>query len=334
MLRYTLRRLIALIPVLFGVSLIVFLFLHLIPGDPASAMLGDHATPDAIARLRAAYGLDQPLPAQYALYVSHLVQGDLGRSIRTSQPVTAEMAQRFPATLELTIVAMLFAVLIGLPAGIVSAWRRGSAVDYASVVFALAGVSMPIFWLGLMLAWLFGVQLKVLPFSARLDTGAHFTPITNLIVVDALLQRNWTILGQAIRHLVLPALALSTVPMAIVARMTRGAMIEVLHQDYVRTARAKGLADRVVVGKHALRNALLPVVTIVGLQVGTLLSGAILTETIFSWPGIGRWVYESIGLRDYPVVQSMTLVIAVIFVLTNLLVDLSYAWLDPRVRYR
>ncbi len=266
--------------------------------------------------------------------MGHILQGDLGRSIRSNNPVTSELAQRFPATAELTVVAMLFAVLVGLPAGIVSAWRRGSAFDHGSVILALAGVSMPIFWLGLMLAWLFGVQLKLLPFSARLDTGARFTPITNFLLLDALIRGDWTILGQTVRHLLLPALALSTVPMAIVMRMTRGAMIEVMHQDYVRTARAKGLRDRVVVGGHAFRNALLPVVTIVGLQVGTLLSGAILTETIFSWPGIGRWVYESIQLRDYPVVQSMTLVIAVVFVLTNLLVDLSYAWLDPRVRYR
>jgi peptide/nickel transport system permease protein len=333
-LRYTLRRLVALVPVLVGVSVIVFLFLHLIPGDPAAAMLGEHATADALVKLRTAYGLDEPWPTQYVLFVSHIVQGDLGRSIRTSNPVTAEMAQRFPATAELTLVAMLFAVLVGLPAGIVSAWRRGSIFDHGSVVFALTGVSMPIFWLGLMLAWLFGVQLRLLPFSARLDTGARFTPITNFFLLDALLRGDWAILGQAARHLLLPALALSTVPMAIVARMTRGAMIEVMHQDYVRTARAKGLRDAAVVGSHALRNALLPVVTIIGLQVGTLLSGAILTETIFSWPGIGRWVYESIQLRDYPVVQSMTLVIAVVFVLTNLLVDLSYAWLDPRVRYR
>jgi peptide/nickel transport system permease protein len=297
-------------------------------------MLGDHATPDALVKLRAAYGLDEPWPNQYLLYVSHIVQGDLGRSIRTNQPVTTEMASRFPATAELTIVAMIFAVLVGLPAGIISAWRRGSIFDHGSVVFALAGVSMPIFWLGLMLAWLFGVQLKWLPFSARLDTGARFTPITNFYVLDAIIRGDWGILGQSFRHLLLPAIALSTVPMAIVARMTRGAMIEVLHQDYVRTARAKGLREAVVVGRHAFRNALLPVVTIVGLQVGTLLSGAILTETIFSWPGIGRWVYESIQLRDYPVVQSMTLVIAVIFVVTNLIVDLSYAWLDPRVRYR
>jgi peptide/nickel transport system permease protein len=230
-------------------------------------------------------------------------------------------------------VAKCFAVLIGLPAGIVSAWRRGSVFDHASVVVALTGVSMPIFWLGLMLAWLFGVQLKVLPFSARLDTGVRFTPITNFLLLDSVIRADWGVLWQTIRHLLLPAIALSTVPMAIVARMTRGAMIEVMHQDYVRTARAKGLRDRVVVGRHAFRNALLPVVTIVGLQVGTLLSGAILTETIFSWPGIGRWVYESIQLRDYPVVQSMTLVIALVFVIANLIVDLSYAWLDPRVRY-
>ncbi len=319
---------------LIGVSVIVFLFLHLIPGDSASAILGDHATADAVAQLRAAYGLDQPWPTQYALFVGHILHGDLGRSIRSNNPVTSELMQRLPATAELTVVAMLFALIVGLPAGIISAWRRGSAFDHASVVGALTGVSMPIFWLGLMLAWLFGVQFKLLPFSARLDTGARFIPITNFLLVDAVLRGDWAILGQAIRHLLLPAVALSTVPMAIVMRMTRGAMIEVLHQDYVRTARAKGLRDRVVVGAHAFRNALLPVVTIVGLQVGTLLSGAILTETIFSWPGIGRWVYESIQLRDYPVVQSMTLVIAVIFVITNLLVDLSYAWLDPRVRYR
>jgi peptide/nickel transport system permease protein len=334
MLRYTLRRTAALIPVLVGVSVVVFLFLHLIPGDPASAMLGDHATPDAIARLRAAYGLEQPWPTQYALFVGHLLQGDLGRSIRSNTPVTTELAQRFPATAELTLVAMLIAVLVGIPAGIISATRRGSLFDHASMVVALAGVSMPIFWLGLMLAWFFGVQLKWLPFSARLDTGARFTPITNLLLLDALVRADWGIFIQTVRHLALPALALSTVPMAIIARMTRGAMLEVMSQDFVRTARAKGLRDRVVIGGHALKNALLPVVTIVGLQVGALLSGAILTETIFSWPGIGRWVYESIQSRDYPVVQAMTLIIALIFVVANLLVDLSYAWLDPRVRYR
>jgi peptide/nickel transport system permease protein len=248
--------------------------------------------------------------------------------------VTTELGQRFPATAELTLVAMLIAILVGIPAGIISATRRGSLFDHASMVVALAGVSMPIFWLGLMLAWFFGVQLRWLPFSARLDTGARFTPITNLLLLDALIRTDWGIFIQSLRHLALPALALSTVPMAIIARMTRGAMLEVMSQDFVRTARAKGLRDRVVIGGHALKNALLPVVTIVGLQVGALLSGAILTETIFSWPGIGRWVYESIQARDYPVVQAMTLIIALIFVVANLLVDLSYAWLDPRVRYR
>jgi peptide/nickel transport system permease protein len=333
LLRYTLRRLVALIPVLIGVSVIVFLFLHLIPGDPAESMLGDRATAASVARLRAAYGLDQPWPNQYALFVSHVLQGDLGRSIRSNNPVAAELSQRFPATVELTLLAMLLAVLVGIPAGIVAASRRGTAFDHASMLVALVGVSMPIFWLGLMLAWFFGVQLKWLPFSARLDTGTRFVPITGLLIVDSVLRGDWVVFGQVVRHLALPALALSTVPMAIIARMTRGAMLDVLVQDYVRTARAKGLRDRVVVLGHALKNALLPVVTIVGLQVGVLLSGAILTETIFSWPGIGRWIFESIQFRDYPVVQSMTLVIAGIFVLANLIVDLSYAWLDPRVRY-
>jgi peptide/nickel transport system permease protein len=334
LLRFTLRRIAALIPVLIGVSVVVFLFLHLIPGDPATAMLGDHATAESAARLRTAYGLDEPWPTQYAIYVGRLLQGDLGRSIRSNTPVTQELAQRFPATVELAVMAMLIAIAVGVPAGVISATKRGSIFDHLSVSVALAGVSMPIFWLGLMLAWFFGVQLKWLPFSARLDTGAQFTPITNLLLLDAVIRGDWNILGQAFRHLLLPAIALSTVPMAIIMRMTRGAMLEVLGQDYVRTARAKGMRDRVVIVGHALQNAMLPVVTVVGLQVGLLLSGAILTETIFSWPGIGRWIYESIQVRDYPVVQSMTLVIALVFVLANLVVDLSYAWLDPRVRYR
>jgi peptide/nickel transport system permease protein len=333
LLRYTLRRLVALIPVLIGVSVIVFLFLHLIPGDPAESMLGDRATAASVARLRTAYGLDQPWPNQYVLFMSKVAQGDLGRSIRSNNPVSTELGQRFPATVELTLVAMFLAILVGIPAGIIAATRRGTVVDHASMVASLVGVSMPIFWLGLMLAWFFGVQLKWLPFSARLDTGTRFATTTGLLLVDSVLRGEWGIFWQVVRHLALPAVALSTVPMAIIARMTRGAMLEVLGQDYVRTARAKGLRDRVVVLGHGLKNAMLPVVTIVGLQVGVLLSGAILTETIFSWPGIGRWVFESIQFRDYPVVQSMTLVIAGIFVLANLLVDLSYAWLDPRVRY-
>jgi peptide/nickel transport system permease protein len=332
-LAYTARRVVSLMPVLFGVSVVVFLFLHLIPGDPAESMLGERATAESVARLRAAYGLDQPLYVQYDLFVHKTVSGDLGRSVRSNQPIAQELGQRFPATVELTIAAMLLAVLVGVPAGILSATRRGSTLDHGSMLVALAGVSMPIFWLGLMLAWLFGVQLKWLPFSGRLDPSVRFASSTGLFLVDALIRGDWSTLNQALRHLALPALALSTVPMAIIARMTRSAMLEVLGQDYVRTARAKGLWEWLVVRRHALKNALLPVVTTIGLQVGLLLSGAILTETIFSWPGIGRWVYESIQFRDYPVVQSLTLVIATIFVFANLVVDLSYAWLDPRVRY-
>ncbi len=319
---------------LLGASILVFLFLHLIPGDPAEAMLGDRATAEGVARLRALYRLDDPWPVQYLDYVGRALQGDLGRSIRTNNPVVQELGVRFPATAELTLAAILLATIVGIPAGILSATKRGSLFDHGSMIVALAGVSMPIFWLGLMLAWFFGVQLKWLPFSARLDTGARFTPITNLLVLDAVLRADWNILGQALRHLALPALALSTVPMAIIARMTRSTMLEVLNQDYVRTARAKGLRERLVVSRHALKNAMLPVVTVVGLQVGILLTGAILTETIFSWPGVGKWVYDSINLRDYPVVQSMMLVISLIFVVANLLVDLSYAVLDPRVRFR
>ncbi|MBI2756966.1 MAG: ABC transporter permease [Chloroflexi bacterium] len=334
MLAYTLRRFLALIPVLAGVSVIVFLFLHLIPGDPAEAMLGDRATAENAARLRTAYGLDQPWSVQYALYMGKVLQGDLGRSVRSSNPVSAELAQRFPATAELALAAMLLAIGIGVPAGIISATRRGSAFDHGSMVLALAGVSMPIFWLGLMLAWFFGVQLKWLPFSARLDTGTRYVPLTGLLVIDSIVRGDWGLLVQTVRHLALPAIALSTVPMAIIARMTRGAMLEVLQLDFVRTAHAKGLRDFSVIARHALKNAMLPVVTVIGLQVGALLSGAILTETIFSWPGIGRWIYESIQFRDYPVVQSMTLFVAAIVVVTNLLVDLSYAALDPRVRYR
>ncbi len=334
MLAYTIRRVASLVPVLLGASILVFLFLHLIPGDPAEAMLGDRATAEGVARLRALYRLDDPWPVQYLDYVGRALQGDLGRSIRTNNPVVQELGVRFPATAELTLAAILLATIVGIPAGILSATKRGSLFDHGSMIVALAGVSMPIFWLGLMLAWFFGVQLKWLPFSARLDTGARFTPITNLLVLDAVLRADWNILGQALRHLALPALALSTVPMAIIARMTRSTMLEVLNQDYVRTARAKGLRERLVVSRHALKNAMLPVVTVVGLQVGILLTGAILTETIFSWPGVGKWVYDSINLRDYPVVQSMMLVISLIFVVANLLVDLSYAVLDPRVRFR
>ena len=322
----------ATIPTLFGISLLVFGFLHLIPGDPALAILGERATEESVARVRAALGLDKPLVEQYAIYMGRVVQGDLGRSILRDDSVSAELARRFPATAELSLAAMLVAVMIGIPAGIISAVKRNSLADSTAMLVSLAGVSMPIFWLGLMLSYLFGVVLRWLPTGARLSATMKIPSVTNFMLLDSLLSGIPTAFNDAAWHLLLPAMVLGTVPMAIVARMTRSAMLEVLGQDYVRAARAKGATERVVILKHAFRNALLPVVTIVGLQIGTLMGGAILTETIFSWPGIGRWVFEAIQARDYPIVQGVTLFVAALFVLINFLVDVSYAVLDPRIR--
>lgn len=366
MLQYVFRRTLSLVPVLLGVSIVVFFFVHLIPGDPAVVMLGEHATDEAIARVRAAYGLDRPLWEQYLLFLGRLgchlpdpgapgadgkISGrqyvldlelgearigcvDLGRSIRNNELIASELRHRFPATVELTLAAMLIATAVAVPAGILSAIRRNSLLDYGSMLGSLIGVSMPIFWLGLMVLWLFAAQLRWLPIGQRLDVNVQLQPITGIYLLDALLRASPTAFWSALRHLILPAAVLSTVPMAIVARMTRGAMLEVMGQEYIRTAHAKGLRERAVVLRHALKNALLPVVTVLGLQVGLLLSGAVLTETIFSWPGIGKWIFESIVARDYPIVQAVTLVIATVFVVVNLLVDISYALLDPRIRYQ
>jgi len=334
MITFTARRLLEAVPVLVGVSIVVFLFLRLIPGDPALVLLGERANEQNLARLRESMGLNQPLHVQYARFANQLLHADLGKSIRTGLPVLEEARGRFPATIELALTALTIAVVVGVTGGIVSATWRGSLADHASRIFSLVGISMPIFWLGLVLIWLFAVQLRWLPSDGRLDATTRYAPVTNFVVMDALFQRRADLAVTALRHLILPAVALSTVPMAIIARMTRSAMLEVLRADYIRTARAKGLKERIVTRRHALKNAALPVVTIVGLQVGFLLSGAILTETIFSWPGVGRWVFEAILNRDYPIVQGMTLVIACIFVAVNLLVDILYASLDPRIRYR
>ncbi len=334
MVSFILRRLLEAVPVLIGVSIVVFLFLRLIPGDPAIALLGERASEQNVQRLREQMGLNQPLHVQYWRFVRGLAQGDVGRSIRTTRPVMAEAGSRFPATVELTAAALTLALLTGVGAGTLSATWRGSFIDHAARVLSLAGISIPIFWLGLVLIWLFAVQLPWLPPDGRLSAEMRYSPITNFVFVDALLQRRGDLALDALRHVILPALALSTVPMAIIARMTRAALLEVLRADYVRTARAKGLPERAVTLRHAMKNAALPVVTIVGLQVGILLSGAILTETIFSWPGVGRWIFESILNRDFPVVQGMSLVIAVIFVSVNLVVDVLYAALDPRIRVR
>jgi peptide/nickel transport system permease protein len=329
---YVLRRFLALLIVLLGVSFIAFYFVHLIPGDPAVTLLGERATTESIARVREQLGLNDPLPIQYARFLGRLVTGDLGRSIRTNNPVGDEFGTRFPATVELTLVAMFLAVVVGVPAGVFAAIRRNSIFDILSTSLALVGISMPIYWLGLMLVWFFAIQLKIFPPGGRIDSDIQLQTITNYFVIDSIVTGNWQALGNVLQHLVLPAVALSTVPMAIIARMTRSAVLEVLGQDYVRTARAKGLVERAVITRHVLQNAALPIVTVVGLEVGLLLGGAVLTESIFSWPGIGRWIYDAVQNRDYPVIQAMIMVIAGIFVAVNLIVDLLYAALDPRIR--
>ena len=334
--RYIAKRLLNLLPVILGITLLVFAFLHLIPGDPAITMLGDRATPQQVEALRERMGLNQPLPLQYFKFLWDLIRLDFGTSIITGVPIAEEIRIRWPATFELSVAAMLVASILGIPAGVLAAVRKNSFVDNLTMSGSLLGVSLPVYWLGLLLIYLFAVNLNWLPPSGRLsiDAGFSFKPITGFYVLDALLQLNFKALKDVLDHLILPALTLGTIPLAILARITRSAMLEVLSQDYIRTARAKGLLERWVIFKHALKNALLPVVTIIGLQFGTLLGGAILTETIFSWPGIGSWIYEGILNRDYPVVQGGVVFVAVAFVLINLIVDLSYAFLDPRIQYQ
>lgn len=334
--RYIGKRLLNLIPVLLGITLLVFAFLHLIPGDPAVVMAGERATPEQVAALREQLGLNQPLPLQYLVFLGNLLRLNFGTSIISGVPIAEEIRTRWPATFELSVAAMLVATIIGIPAGVLAAVRKNSAVDNLTMSGSLLGVSLPVYWLGLLLVYLFAVNLQWLPPSGRIsiDAGFNFKPITGFYVLDALLQGNFKAIKDVLSHLILPAVTLGTIPLAILARITRSAMLEVLSQDYIRTARAKGLLERWVIFKHALKNALLPVVTIIGLQFGTLLGGAILTETIFSWPGIGSWIYEGILSRDYPVVQGGVVFVAVAFVIINLLIDLSYAFLDPRIQYQ
>jgi len=356
--RYIFQRLLLLSFVLLGISIITFTMMHLVPGSPADVMLGEHATDEKVARFRKAYGLDDPIPIQYLRYVSKLARGDLGRSVRTNFLVTEELAQRLPATVELTFGAMFVACLIGVPAGIIAAYHHNSSFDLLTMVGSLIGVSMPVFWLGLILSYIFGFRLQLLPPSARLTVGVELPTIaavynlraiftgssgnriititdflSNFYIFTALVTGNPEALMDAAKHLILPSMALGTIPMANIARMTRSSLLEVLGQDYVRTARAKGLPESMVILIHALRNAFLPIITVIGLLLGGLLGGAVLTETIFSWPGMGRLVVDRVLARDYPTVQGGVLVIALLFVLINLLVDISYAYLDPRIRY-
>ncbi len=329
---YLIRRIIESIPVVFGVSVLVFMLLRLIPGDPAIALLGERASAENVAAIRERLGLDKPLPEQYVIWVNRLLQGDLGNTVRGNIPIANELRNRFPATVELALVAITLSTAIGVPLGILSAVRRNSMIDTATMFGALLGVSIPIFVLGLLLIYIFGVHFRLLPFIGRIDSTMQVETRTGLLVVDSFLSGNWAALSSALRHLILPALTLFTIPLAIIARITRSAMLEVLNQDYIRTARAKGLAERPVIFTHALRNALLPVITIIGLQLGTLLSGAVLTETIYAWPGIGKWLFDSIVARDYPIVQSVTLIIALIYIIINFVVDILYALVDPRIR--
>lgn len=379
MVQYTIRRVLLAIPVLFGILIVTFALARAIPGDPCHSILGEKASAAACETFNRANGFDKPvincisiekpyhfdattcsanpLDTQFFIYMSKVLKGDFGESIRFSRPVSLILVERLPMSIELGFISLVIAILIGIPAGVVSAIRQNSLVDISTMVGANIGVSMPVFWLGLMLAYVFAILLKDtplwLPPSGRLTAGLSATPFyevygwkvaegstwynfleffANLFIFNSIITFNWKVLGDAIQHLILPAMALSTIPLSIIARMTRSSMLEVLRQDYIRTARAKGLFEKVVIAKHAFRNALLPVVTIIGLQLGTLFAGAILTESVFGLAGVGRMLFEAITARDFPIVQAFTVVIAIGYVLVNLLVDLSYVFIDPRIR--
>lgn len=356
MIQYTIRRLLLAIPVVFGILIITFVMARSIPGDPCKAMLGEKASAEVCERFTRENGLDKPIPVQFGIYMKDVVRGDFGKSIRFSRPVMQILIERLPTTIELGTIALIIAILIGIPLGIMSAVKRNSAVDVTTMIFANTGVSMPVYWLGLMLAYAFALLLKDTPFwlppSGRLTAGLSVIPFyevfnwhlvegtlsyqfadffSNMIIFNSIITRDWVILGDSVKHLILPSVALSTIPLSIIARMTRSSMLEVLRQDYIRTARAKGLIERAVILKHAFRNALLPIATIIGLQVGTLFAGAVLTESIFSLAGVGRMLFEAITARDFPIVQAFTVVIAIGYVAVNLLVDLSYVFIDPRI---
>ena len=334
MIRFIITRLGLVIPTFVGVSLVAFALIHLVPGDPIEIMVGErYLDPERHAQMLAKLGLDRPLLEQYWNYLVGLATGDLGKSVVTRQPVLTEFLTLFPATIELSLAAMLLAIGIGMPAGILAGVRRGSAFDHTVMTVALTGYSMPIFWWGLLLIILFSGILGWTPVSGRLSVLYYFEPVTGFMLIDSLLSGQKGAFRSAVSHLILPSIVLGTIPLAVIARQTRSAIIEVLSEDYVRTARAKGLSPARVIGLHALRNALIPVITVVGLQVGVLLAGAILTETIFAWPGVGKWIIDSISRRDYPAVQGGILLIASVVIVVNLFVDLIYGVINPRIRH-
>ncbi len=333
MFRFIVRRVLVAIPVLFGLSVILFLFLRLLPGaGPAEAILGQHATPELIAQMRATQGFDKPLYVQYFDWIGRLLQGDFGASFIDGRKVTDKFMILFPATLELTIGAMVFAVGLGIPLGRLAARHPNGAIDAAVTVISLFGISIPIFVLGNALAFIFGVELKVLPTTFQLNPRFDIPPVTHMAIIDATLAGNWYVVD-ALAHLILPSIALGSIPLAVITRITRAAVIDVSNEDYVRTARAKGLTNRRVEDRHIMRNAWLPVSTVIGLQTGALLGGAVLTETVFSWNGVGSWIVEAVQDHDFIVVQSLVLIFAIIFMLVNLIVDIGYAYLNPRIRY-
>ncbi len=333
MFKYIVKRILMLIPVLLGVSIIVFLIMRVFSPDPAPIVLGQHATIEDTEAWREANGLNDPIYIQYFNYIKGALTGDLGNSYYTKTPVTQEIFSRFPATVELAVAAIIFASIFGILIGAVSAVKKNSIFDNAGMVLALIGVSMPIFWLGILLIILFAGVLHVLPSGTRIDPLLQPMGGTGFYIIDTIMIGDWEALGNTLQHLILPALALGMYSMAIITRMTRSSMLETLNQDYIRTARAKGISERKVITHHALRNAMIPVTTVIGLQLGSLLGGAVLTETVFSWPGIGNYTVQCILKSDFPVVQGVVLLIACIFVLINLVVDIIYAFIDPRIKY-
>lgn len=333
MLRYLLHRLLAVIPTLLGVAVVVFTLIRLIPGDPAEVMLGGFATPERVAAQRRDLGLDQPVVVQFGTWAKGIVTGNLGRSIMSQAPVAQEIRSRFPATLELTLLSTCFALAVGIALGVISATAHNTRLDLLTTIVSVLGMSIPIFWLGLMLLYVLGIWWQVLPISGRLDLAIPIHQITGLILVDSLIQRNWVALADGLKHLVLPGFTLAVIPIATISRMTRTSMVEVLRQDYISVARAKGLTERVVLTRHALKNALIPILTVAGTRFGMQLAGAVLVEVVYAWPGVGRLIFDAIQKRDYPLIQGAILFIACMFMLINLLTDLLYAVVDPRISF-
>jgi peptide/nickel transport system permease protein len=332
MLRFVVRRLLLLVPILIGLSILVFLWIRALPGSPATTLLGERATPEQIQAIEEQYRLNDPIYEQYLSYLNQTVHLNFSSSVTSRRPVFDEFKDRFPATIELAIAAMLFSVLLGIPLGFIAAKRYGSWIDHGSLLASLIGISIPIFFLAILLKYVFAVRLGWLPTVGRASVLIEFEHPTGFYVLDAILAGDMAALWDVLKHLVLPAIALGTIPLAIIARITRAAVLDVQNEDYVRTARAKGVKSGLVDRRHILRNAMLPITTIVGLQTGLLLSGAVLTETVFAWPGVGTWLVDAIEARNYPVLQGGILFLAFVFVLVNLVVDVSYAFINPRIR--